>query len=109
MECPACGQDTPSDVKYCKFCGNALDLDFDKVEASLQVEAVVEADRRFELRARSYLVVAIFVLAIAAGLRVVVGRPPEPVVVPVHLVDEDAPLAPERLDIPARALPIPTE
>jgi hypothetical protein len=107
MECPNCGKDTPSNMKYCKYCGNALDLDFEKVGESIALEAEQEVLQRTEERCRGYLFLSLFVLFVVIGLYLIVRKPQEVEVIPPYFATFKEIEAPEKVELKRLSLPIP--
>jgi hypothetical protein len=76
MKCPSCDAETNPTLLYCTACGGQLDADVDDVFAD---EAKKAAERRLieaTVKAREILVLGVFLLACAIGLRVVLVKKP---------------------------------
>lgn len=77
MICPHCERDTPATEPYCMLCGGALDLSFEEVEEAVQRRSETLARRRAEEAARSWLLLAAVVMALALAARLLLVPEPQ--------------------------------
>ena len=109
MICPHCERDTPVTEPYCVFCGGKLDLDFTAMEAAVAARSAALRRRRAEEQARSWLLLAVVLFALALIGRLVLVTPAAVAPVePSHEVAAAAAAEPFELlplVLPAREIP----
>ena len=69
ISCDTCGSVNPLGTRWCRQCGNKLNIDAHKVEAAVAATDAANADDRFVAMGRSALNLGIFLLIVVIILR----------------------------------------
>lgn len=114
MDCPHCGEDTDPTLLYCKFCGQAIELDPEAVQKHIERDEEKLAIEHLEERTRIGLYAAAFSLVAVIALRLVVIAPvPGEVSVgyypPAQIVQDKNLDPPAGLDLPVEDIDIPND